>query len=179
MSKPRILYTGEDYHNYSRGVEKKEIFKDNQDYLFFIQLINRFKTISIDISCFVLMPNHFHFLIKNMLENGISKFMQNVLSNYTKYFNKKYKRTGALFESRFKSKHVNTDEYLNHIKNYIWCNPIKLIRKDYKSIDLFLGKIKLNKKEITFLNKYQYKYFKDEYVPKQDYLNPSINIVDF
>ena len=56
-----------------------------------------------------LMPNHFHILIKEVTENGISIFMQKLLTGYSIYFNKKYYRKGILFESKFKAKHLDTN----------------------------------------------------------------------
>ena len=58
------------------------------------------------------MPNHFHILITQMEEKGVSKFMQKLSTAYSMYYNKKYKRTGGLFEGKFKSEHLNKDRYL-------------------------------------------------------------------
>lgn len=84
------------------------------------------------IGAYVLMGNHFHLLIKESTENGLSAFMQKLLTGYTKYFNKKYKRVGPLFQSRFKAEHVENDEYLKYLYAYIHLNPVKLIEPLWK-----------------------------------------------
>jgi putative transposase len=180
-SQPRKFEIGYYYHSYSRGVNKDLIFKNSKDYLKFMSLVTKFnckekqrelqrnrneQTKLVKIFCYTLMPNHFHFLLKELTEGGISKFLQKVLSQYTKYYNNKYKRSGPLFDSRFKDKLVDSDHYFEHLVGYIWNNPIKLINPKYKSIDLFYGKNKLSEKEKSFAINYSYKLF-----PK-DYLGP-------
>src|SRR3989344_979129 len=150
------LVEGEYYHIYNRGNSKQNIFLDKEDYFRFISLLyisntsesfnlydlsrsSNFSVYEIDktdilvhIGAFCLMPNHFHVLITQMEENGISKFMQKLSTAYSMYFNKKYKRTGCLFEGKFKSQHVDTDEYLKYLFSYIHLNPVKLIQEDWK-----------------------------------------------
>lgn len=179
MSKLRNLYINENYHIYSRGVGKMKIFIDDYDYLFFMNLIERHQDKGLELFCFTLMPNHFHFLIKNMEEYGASHFLQKILSIYSLYFNKKYNRKGVVFESRFKSKHIDSEEYLKHLKNYIWYNPIKLIRPEYKSIDLFLKRIELTKIEKNYAKNYRYKKFPANWRPRHSKLFTDINIIDF
>jgi len=141
---------GEYYHLYNRGVEKRKIFLDQRDYRHFIFLLyvcNTKKSIKIrdldkkfergesilEIGAYCLMPNHFHLLAKEKQENGISTYMRKVLTAYSMYFNKKYKRTGTLFESVFKSSHCDTDSYLKYLYSYIHLNPAKLINKDWRN----------------------------------------------
>jgi putative transposase len=81
----------------------------------------------IDLYSYCLMPNLFHILLCEKTEGGIQKFMMKLSTAYSMYFNSKNKRTGALFESRFKAKHANTDEYLKYLFAYIHLNPVKLI----------------------------------------------------
>ena len=78
------------------------------------------------------MPNHFHILAKEVIEGGISKFMSKLSTGYSMYFNRKYKRSGSLFEGRFKIIHANRDEYLKYLFVYIHLNPIKLIDPSWK-----------------------------------------------
>lgn len=78
------------------------------------------------------MPNHFHLLLKETKEGGITSFMRKLLTAYSSFFNKKYERTGSLFESEFKSEHLNTDEYLKYTFSYIHLNPLKLKYPDWK-----------------------------------------------
>jgi len=144
----------EHYHLYSRGVEKKIIFVDDSDYKRFeilLFLCNQEKAIHVrDISkddyfnkdkrddplvaigSWCLMPNHFHLLIKEIKEGGTSKFMEKVMTAYSMYFNKKYDRTGRLFESTFRSQHIDTDGYLRHISAYIHLNPLSLKYPEWK-----------------------------------------------
>ncbi|MBI4691896.1 MAG: transposase [Candidatus Terrybacteria bacterium] len=141
------------YHLYNRGVNKMSIFSDNSDKDRFIKLLFVcngtnpvvFKTIQglpldkiekgetiVDIGAYCLMPNHFHLLIKEKKENGISIFMEKLLTAYSMYFNKKYERTGSLFEGTFRATHADQDEYLKYLFAYIHLNPLKLIYPDWK-----------------------------------------------
>lgn len=174
MTKRRNFEPGYYFHSYSRGVNKDIIFRDHLDYLKFQDLIERFnckesqrelrrnnfnKTKIVDIYCFTLMPNHFHILLKERVSGGISKFLQKILSQYAMYYNNKYDRIGPLFQSRFKDKLVDSDQYFNYLVVYIWNNPIKIIKSKYKSIDLFHRRIKLSKREKDFAKNYPYKKF--------------------
>ncbi|MBI2074417.1 MAG: transposase [Candidatus Levybacteria bacterium] len=77
----------------------------------------------VQIICFCLMPNHFHFLLKQKKENGISKFIANFQNSYTRYFNVRNNRDGSIFLDQFKAKRVETDEQLVHVSRYIHLNP--------------------------------------------------------
>jgi len=137
------------YHLYNRGVEKRKIFLDKRDYLHFLYLMyvcNTIKNIKtrdlgndfdreetiVSIGAYCLMPNHFHILVKEKTNNGISLFMRKLLTAYAMYFNLKYKRTGRLYENTFKSSHVGDDRYLKYLFAYIHLNPAKLIDKNWK-----------------------------------------------
>ena len=78
----------------------------------------------IEIICYCLMPNHIHFLIRQLKENGISKFMGQISNSYTKYFNTKYTRVGPLLQGPFKAVLIESDEQLIHVSRYIHLNPI-------------------------------------------------------
>lgn len=117
----------------------------------------------VSILAWVLMPNHFHiFLISHRSDlweegyNPITEFMRKVSTAYAMYFNKKYKRTGSLFEGKFKSKHISEDNYFNYLFAYIHLNPVKLIQKDWKEKG-----IKDQKKAHEFLLGYKYSSFQD------------------
>ena len=173
---------GEFYHIYSRGTDKRNIFLDGNSQKRFqlllflsnssrhvdIRSANKGRTFDdlfgdefsdkslVDIGAYCLMPNHFHLLIKEKAENGISNFMKKLLTGYSMYFNTKYERTGSLFESRFKATHVNIDEYLKYLFAYIHLNPIKLLEPAWKEKGI------INKeKAVNFLNKYQFSSYLD------------------
>ncbi|MEK7621646.1 MAG: transposase [Patescibacteria group bacterium] len=138
------------YHIYQRGIEKRKIFLDRGDYLRFLMLLyvcnsktsihlsdrdtKQWKTIFeleragslVEIVAYCLMPNHFHLLIYEKARGGISRFMQKLATAYSMYFNKKYTRTGGLFERPFKAQHVNDDYYLKYLFAYIHLNPVKI-----------------------------------------------------
>jgi len=120
---------GGHYHVYNRGVEKRKIFLDEQDYKVFLgymkfyleqdslqgqalQGVSPSKTLKnyhdqIELLAYCLMPNHFHFLIRQTTDRGIAEFMQSLVLKYVMYFNKKYKRVGSLFQSRYKTVLIN------------------------------------------------------------------------
>jgi len=87
-------------------------------------LINR----NVELVAFCLMPNHFHLIVREVNEGGVSKYMQRVQNAYTKYFNTKYDKSGHLFQGSYKSKHITDDAYLLHLSAYIHKNPIELTR---------------------------------------------------
>ncbi len=151
MARKIKLAIGEYYHIYNRGVDKRDVFMDEDDYkrfTFLLFICNSDKSIEVrnyiknggetsvrsntivDIGAYCLMPNHFHLLIREKTENGISKFIQKVSTAYTMYFNQKMDRSGALFQGVFKSKHIDSDEYLKYMFSYIHLNPIKIIQPD-------------------------------------------------
>lgn len=125
------------YHLYNRGVEKRNIFLDDQDYSVFLGYIKQYlgphegsdpKSLvdDIDLIAFCLMPNHFHFLAKQKTIDGITKFMRAICTNYVMYFNKKYERVGTLFQGKYKGVLLDNDTYLLHLSRYIHLNPIKI-----------------------------------------------------
>lgn len=143
------------YHIYNRGVEKRNIFLDDQDYRVFLNLlrvylspsqenfIHPFAELSLftqrvrPLKCFAedinllaycLMPNHFHLLINQSPKDGMAKFIQALGTSYTIYFNKKYDRVGPLFQGPYKAALILDDPYLLHVSRYIHLNPIELTR---------------------------------------------------
>ncbi len=178
MSKRKISFIkGEYYHIYNRGNSKQKIFNDKEDYQIFTKFLRlcnqeeriRLRNVSdhflkkdseplISIGAYVLMPNHFHILLTEKMDNGITKFMQKISTGYAMYYNQKYKRTGSLFEGKFKSQHLDNDKYLKYIFSYIHLNPIKLIDKDWKENGL-----KDRDRATDFLKSYQYSSYLDYY----------------
>ncbi len=149
------LVESEFYHVYNRGTDKRTIFLESSDYKRFIELLyiantsahinvrtlkryskdiftfDRIDTL-VSIGAYCLMPNHFHLLLTTQTKDGISTFMNKVSTGYAMYFNKKYERSGTLFQGTFKSQHADSDEYLKYLYAYIHLNPVKLIDKDWK-----------------------------------------------
>jgi putative transposase len=76
----------------------------------------------VEVVAYCLNPNHFHFILKQVSEKGVEKFMQRLGTGYTMYFNHKYERTGALFQGKFKAVHVDSNEYLLHVSAYVNLN---------------------------------------------------------
>jgi len=105
----------------------------------------------VSIGAYCLMPNHFHILITGKEKDSISKFVQKVSTAYVMYYNQKYKRTGGLFEGKFKSEYLLEDRYLKYIFSYIHLNPIKLIQKDWKEVG-----IRDKKATLKYLENYEY-----------------------
>lgn len=126
------------YHIYNRGWNRSSIFLCEEDYFRFEYLVARclspvvlkdakgreYKRLvdTIDLNAYCLMPNHFHMLIFQHTEQGMTQFMQSICTAYTMYFNKKYKRRGPLFENRFKAVDILSDSQLQHITRYIHLN---------------------------------------------------------
>jgi len=179
------LVTGEYYHIYNRGVEKRKIFLDKEDYFHFLKLLyicNSKKSIKlrniekifergetiVDIGVYCLMPNHFHLLIYEKIEGGISTFMKKLLTAYAMYFNKKYERTGILFQGRFKSEHVNTDNYLKYLYAYIHLNSAKLKFPKWKESKNY-NPIKL----LSYIKEYPYSSLYEYLNNKNKITNPS------
>lgn len=147
------------YHLYNRGVEKRTIFQDQQDFSVFLSYLRDYlspkneshlreiiaspntnnkdkdraikymllKNYSglIDLVCYALMPNHFHLLVLQH-KPSINRFMNSLNTRYGMYFNRKYNRTGALFQDVYKAVAIESDEQLLHLSKYIHLNPIKL-----------------------------------------------------
>lgn len=131
------------YHVFNRGVDKRKILDDYEDLNRFFQSMQEFNTIEpigsifensfrklgspaskplVDFICYCINPNHFHFILKQVVDKGIEKFMQRLGTGYTKYFNNKYVRNGILFQGKFKSIHINSNEYLLHLSAYVNLN---------------------------------------------------------
>ncbi|MEX0917512.1 MAG: transposase [Candidatus Paceibacterota bacterium] len=159
MGRRTSFAVGEWYHCYNRGTEKRKIFSSRADYLRFwllmyisngtrpVHLSNlkekSFESIGhkdpidrgkplVEVGAYCLMPNHIHFVVKEICEGGIARYMQKIFTGYTMYFNKKNERTGGLFESTYKAKHVGADRYLKHLVSYVHLNPAELFDSRWK-----------------------------------------------
>ncbi|PCI29042.1 hypothetical protein COB55_02875 [Candidatus Wolfebacteria bacterium] len=180
MSRKIKFVVGEYYHIYNRGVDKRVIFSTKYDHVRFMILLavcnddvqlsrNMIPKLTLDsmaienrvspivsIGVYSLMPNHFHIVIKEIVQGGISKFMHRLSTAYSMYFNNRNNRTGSLFEGAFKAKHINDDRYMYHLFSYIHLNPLKLVDKNWK--DNNPSSCKSNK---SFLTHYQYSSYLD------------------
>ena len=150
------------YHVYNRGVNKTDIFIDEQDYGVFLSYLRtylvpkdgqRLQNIILDptsslkdrkeaarllrmnnyfgkieLVSYVLMPNHFHLLVKQQGERDIERLLQSLTTRYTAYVNRRHKRVGSLLQGTYKAVLVTTDEQLLHLTRYIHRNPLKLKR---------------------------------------------------
>ncbi len=146
---------GEFYHIYNRGTDKRKIFMskgDNDRFLTLLYFANQDEPVDlklqgstlsertkqrtgaplVEIAAYCLMPNHFHLLVRELEDDGISKFMQKLTTGYTMYFNKRHDRNGSLFQGRFKATEVLEDRYLQYLISYIHLNPIKIIEPKWK-----------------------------------------------
>lgn len=163
------LAPGEWYHCYTRGIDGRNVFASAFDYERFTEALyisnaveviprNRFQHDShedilnvargesiVAVGAYALMPNHFHLLLKEIQEGGISKFMQRLGTSYTMYFNKKYQHIGNVLVGPFRSKHIGADSYLRRIVSYIHLNPAEIFEHGWKE-----GRVK----DVRALEKY-------------------------
>ena len=137
--------TGEFYHVYNRGVDKRTVFEDGRDFFKFFEMIELFNqdrscgsvkeyqypknlkhgglaSVLVEIVAFCFLPNHYHLILRQKVDGGISKFMQKIGTGYTMYFNKKNERSGSLFQGKFKAKHVEGRSALEYLSVYVNLN---------------------------------------------------------
>lgn len=148
---------GEWYHCYTRGIEGRKTFETKYDYERFIEALyvhNSERKIErgdfyhkchedilslergrplVAIGAYALMGNHFHLLLKEIQEGGITKFMQRVGTSYVMYFNSKHERIGNLFVKPFRSKWIAHESYLEKIVQYIHLNPVEIFEPEWKN----------------------------------------------
>ena len=170
------------YHVFNRGVEKRDIFLDEQDYRIFLYYLYiyvvplervlikhphmpirlRSKNLSpeIEILAYCLMPNHFHLLVKQNSFDGVSKLLKQLTNAHARYFNKKYDRVGGLFQGRFKAVTIETNEQLLHTSRYIHLNPlVSDLTKDLKTYQWSSYLEYLNKKNDLICSKETISFF--------------------
>ena len=158
------------YHIYNRGVDKRDIFSDKNDIFRFIESIKEFNRIEkidslanlrklksnpqigakplsgeplVEIVGYCLNPNHFHFILKQSTDGGITKFMHKLLGGYTSYFNIKNSRSGSLFQGTFKSQIIVNENYFNKLIGYV--------NKNY-----LIHSIPENKNDLVFSGDFEY-----------------------
>ena len=162
---------GEYYHIYNRGVDKRKTIIDENDLYRFLKSIKEFNTKKpigsiyelsfvknklgtpstklseklVSIIAYCINSNHFHLLLTPLMEKGIEKFMQKI-AGYTRYFNEKYKRSGVLFQGKFKSKHISDNNYLLKLSAYINMNNRETLgspttKLSKSSLEEYLGNV--------------------------------------
>lgn len=148
---------GEWYHCYNRSIEKRIAFEDVRDYHRFLELLylandqsplrrddigtRKFEEVLriprgkklVAIGAFCLMPNHFHVVLKEVSEGGITTFMRKIGTAYTLYFNSRHERMGNLFLKPFQSRPVSASHPLQHLVSYVHCNPVALSEPSWKT----------------------------------------------
>ena len=115
----------------------------------------------VDIGAYCLMPNHFHMIVRERVDGGMSRFMQKLTTAYTMYFNIRHERNGALFQGTFKATHAKDDRYLSYLLSYIHLNPIKLIDPTWKE-----NGIRNQRQAKSYLERYAYSSY-PEYLGKE------------
>jgi REP element-mobilizing transposase RayT len=180
------LVTGEYYQIYNRGVDKRDIFMNRKDLSRFIQSVKEFNTIFpvgnlrdrlrdklycghwrrrergqnplVSIICYCFNPNHFHLILRQETDGGISEFLKRLLGGYTKYFNQVHNRSGALFQGRFKSHIINNDQYFLKIFPYV-------------NINYLIHDIPQEKSYLTMASDKEYEKMNFDIVSKKEALN--------
>ena len=187
------------FHLLNRGVDKRQIFLDNQDRARFVHDMYEFndkpsaantrrrmppdspealmfdlrgrtseRDRLVDIHGWCIMGNHYHLLVSELAEGGITKFIMKLNVGYAKYFNERYKRVGTLFQGRTKKIHIDSDAYFLHILHYIHLNPLDFLHgaESWRTLE-----IKDSKKALGYLEKYRWSSYLD-YCGKKNF--PSI-----
>ena len=176
------LITGQYYHVYNRGVDKRDIFTDKNDIYRFIESIKEFNRTDkinslanlrklksnpqigvrplsgeplVQVVAYCLNPNHFHFILKQSIDGGISLFMKKLLGGYTSYFNVKSFRSGALYQGKFKSQIILDENYFNKLMGYV--------NKNY-----LIHNIPENKNQLVFSGDYEYENNKFNIISKEE-----------
>lgn len=194
---------GEIYHVLNRGVDKRKIFLDNNDYLRFVHDLFEFndenpafnvglnfknqyidvrrqyienrrpRKLLVEILAFCLMPNHYHLLIRPKKEVSVPNFIKKVNGGYAKYFNNKYQRNGALFQGKYKSVPIKNEAHFIHLPYYIHLNPLDLITPKWRERNILTSDVN---KIGKFLENYRWSSYLD-YTGKKNF--PSVTQREF
>lgn len=196
----RNIVSGGVYHIVNRGVDKRKIFLDKEDYFRFIHDLFEFNDIApvnnlkyffrknpgaiarptiqikprrllVDLLAFCLMPNHYHLLIQARSADGLTKFLKKLNMGYAKYVNEKYQRSGALFQGRYKSVTVSVEQHFFYLPFYIHLNPLDLIMPEWRE-----RSIRDYRRALRFVDKYRWSSHPD-YAGKKNF--PSVTQRDF
>lgn len=192
-----LFVNNEYYHIFNRGVDKRDIFLDHYDLERFFQSMDEFNVIEpigsiyvnsfkekkdslrgraskseklVNFICYCLNPNHYHFILEQVADKGVEKFIHRLGTGYTRFFNEKYNRSGVLFQGAYKAIHIDSNEYLLYLSAYTNLNNrVHQLRgsASKSSWGEYIGENKENfcEKEIIlsqFKNKKEYKEFAEE-----------------
>lgn len=178
------------YHVLNRGVDKRKVFMDEKDYVRFVHDLfvfndknatlnyilqkrqaERPRELLVHIHAFCLMPNHYHILLSPAVENGMSEFMKKLNMGYTKYFNEKHERSGALWQGKYKKKLIKRDAHFLYIPYYIHLNALDLSMPEWRE-----GKIRKVSQALKNLREYRWSSHLD-YLGEKNF--PSITEREF
>ncbi len=192
-----LLVNGEIYHIVIRAIEGLKLFVNDRDYFRMIHNLFEFnddnpvswqyrqryenssrsireerkRIMLVEILAFCLMPNHLHLLVRQVQDGGISKFMRKIGAGYGIYYNNKYKRSGHIFQGRYKAVHIKNDQQLMTVFVYIHTNPVSIIVPNWKEKGID------NVEEVmNFLEKYRQSSYLD-YLQKKNF--PSLTNREF
>ncbi|MBI2448556.1 transposase [Candidatus Microgenomates bacterium] len=205
------------FHIYNRGTEKRDIFLDMYDFKRFYDGIREFNTTIpvdlrerirekkkregdtfansglargerlVDVLCFCLMPNHYHLILKPLIKNGVTVFMRKLATGYSSYFNRRYERSGRLFQNVFKNKEIDSDESFLYVSAYQHINPIaaKLAKKPsdwlWSSYKHFIGvrndDILLGVEKILSVTSLEYKKYVEGLIDENWFSNHKKNLL--
>ncbi|MEX2052389.1 MAG: transposase [Candidatus Paceibacterota bacterium] len=196
------LVTGLYYHIYNRGVDKRDIFTNVNDLQRFILSIKEFNTVKptgsikesqldknklsgvghpkeplVSIVCFCLNPNHFHFILKQEVDGGISELFKRLLGGYTNYFNLIHKRSGSLFQGRFKSKLLEKDEYFLKIRPYVHMNHMVHEIPESKKHLVFSSEQEYDTNKFTIVAEKEAKELLDFYGDNKNFKKECQNVI--
>jgi REP element-mobilizing transposase RayT len=177
MERKFAFVEGQFYHIFNRGVEKRPIFRDPDDWNHFHQLLylcnskkplvrkliqglplewDRGESLA-SIVAYTLMQNHFHLIVREDSQGSLSKFMGKLSTSYSMYFNTKYDRSGPLFCHPFRARHITSDEYFRWVFSYVHLNPVAEGIAD----------ISVSKHTHALLSTYEYSSYRDYFVCKR------------
>lgn len=197
MVRKTAFVNGAIYHVYNRGVEKRRVFGTEKDYFRFVhdlfgfndvapalntgyyssgshrtaQELRKPRKLLLEILCFCLMPDHYHLLVRQRVESGITEFMRKLGTGYTNYFNQKYQRVGPLFQGKFKSVQVTRQAHLLYLPHYIHLNPLDLRMPEWRR-----GRLRSVANALAFLESYRWSSYRD-YLGAKNF--PSVTQRDF
>ncbi len=189
MARRKVKFlAGHYYHIYNRGTNRELIFREADNYRFLLSRVKDYSTrFNITVIAYCLLPNHYHFLLRQEGLESISKFVQRTFNSYTKAFNKAFQRTGTLFEGPFKSIHIDNDSHLIHLCRYIHRNPLEaglivdLLDWPYSNYLEWVGRRSGTLYDARFVQIHfgdpdEYQQFVLEYVPSRDVVKTIHNL---